>query len=322
MTELPMTDADLERLRALEDHEAIRRIFVDYARHLDSGDFAGYASLFSAEGVLVAQLGSAVGPAAIEALLEESLGAFHRSKPPASIHVMNNERIDVAGDTATTDVIWFYLTVDPDGVPTVLQAGRYADDLVREDGVWKIARHDISRIFGRSPMMPPPDTRLDDVARRVQRLEDQDAIWRLFMIYKEHLDQRDFKAYASLFTDDAVWIGNLGNVVGPAQIEDMLVRTMEVWESDQQRTHHIVLNPVIDVDGDNATARSNWGYVTRDETDAPVLLMLGRYVDELRRTPDGWKFSHRVAYSDIPYIDITDVKQATAPYIALPLEPH
>jgi ketosteroid isomerase-like protein len=154
----------------------------------------------------------------------------------------------------------------------------------------------------------------------VQKLEDQDAIWRLFMTYKQYLDQRDFKGYASLFTDDAEWIGNLGKVIGPAQIEDLLSKTLEVWDSDLERTHHLVLNPVIDVDGDRATARSTWGYVTRSETDAPVLLMLGTYFDELQRTPDGWRFSRRLAYSDVPYIDLTDVKAHPAPYIALPLD--
>lgn len=297
------------------DHEAIRRIFVDYAKYLDGGDFAGYASLFAEDGVLVAQLGEAVGPAAIEKILDESLGPYVRSDHPASIHVMNNHRIDIDGDTATTEVIWFYLTVDPDTVPTILQAGRYVDQLVRENGQWKIARHDISRIFGRSPMMPAPDTRLDQLTRRVQRLEDVDAIWRLFMTYKQHLDQRDFAAYAALFTDDAEWIGNLGKVVGPQQIEELLRQTLEVWESDTERTHHLVLNPVIEVDGDTATATSNWGYVTRSDDDAPVFLMLGRYLDQLRRTPDGWRFSRRVAYSDIPYLDLTDVKAHPAPYV-------
>jgi ketosteroid isomerase-like protein len=301
------------------DHDEIRRIFVDYARYLDSGDFAGYASLFSQGGVLKAQLGEAVGPAEIERTLDEALGPYLRGGAPPSVHVMNNHRIDIDGDTATTEVIWFYLTVDDDTVPTILQAGRYVDDLVRENGAWKIATHDITRIFGRSPMMPAPETRLDQLMQRVQRLEDQDAIWRLFMIYKRHLDQRDFTAYASLFTDDAEWIGNLGKVIGPAQIEQLLTETLEVWDDDRQRTHHLVLNPVIDVDGDTATAESSWGYVTRDADDAPVLLMLGRYLDELRRTPDGWRFSRRVAYSDVPYIDITDVKQATPPHIALPL---
>lgn len=307
--------ADTDRIQQLEDREAIRRIFVDYATYLDSGNHAGYASLFASDGVLVAQLGEAVGPAAIEKILDEALGPQVRGHLPQAIHVMNNQRIELDGDRATTEVIWFYLTTDPDTVPTVLQAGRYVDDLVRENGEWKIARHDISRIMGRSPMDPAPPTRLDDLMRRVQRLEDVDAIWRLFMTYKQHLDQRDFKAYASLFTDDAEWIGNLGKVVGPQQIEELLAQTLEVWDSDRERTHHLVLNPVIDVDGDTATATSNWGYVTRGDDDAPVFLMLGRYLDQLRRTPDGWRFSRRVAYSDVPYIDLTNVKSHSAPYI-------
>ena len=314
-----MSDKDAKskkrRIRELEGHEQIRQIFVDYAKYLDGGDFAGYASLFAENGVLLAQLGEAVGPAAIEKILEETLGPYIHNDHPPSIHVMNNHRIDIDGDTAKTEVIWFYLTVDPDTVPTVLQAGRYVDDLVRENGQWKIARHDISPIFGRSPMMAAPDTRLDQLTRRMQRLEDQDAIWRLFMTYRDHLDQRDFKAYASLFTDDAVWMGNLGKCVGPAQIEEMLVKTLEVFASDQERAHHLVLNPVIDVHGDTATAKSTWAFVTRGEADAPVLSMLGTYYDELRRTDDGWRFSRRVAYSDIPYIDITDVKNAEAPYV-------
>jgi ketosteroid isomerase-like protein len=314
-----MSDTDekskKQRIRELEAHEQIRQIFVDYAKYLDGGDFAGYASLFAEDGVLLAQLGEAVGPAAIEKILEETLGPYIHSDHPASIHVMNNHRIDIDGNTAKTEVIWFYLTVDPDTVPTVLQAGRYVDDLVREHGQRKIARHDISRIFGRSPMMPAPDTRLDQLTRRVQRLEDQDAIWRLFMTYKNHLDQRDFKAYASLFTDDAVWMGNLGKCVGPEQIEEMLNKTLAVFDSDRDRQHHLVLNPVIDVDGDTATAKSTWAFVTRSDADAPVFSMLGTYYDELRRTDDGWKFSRRVAYSDIPYIDITDVKNSQAPYV-------
>ncbi len=300
-----MTDTD--RLRELEDREQIRKIFIDYAKYLDSGDHAGYAGLFSDDGVLVAQLGEAVGPAAIQEVLDKNLGPQVRGHLPEAIHVMNNQRIDIDGDTATTTVVWFYLTSDPDGVPTVLQSGRYSDDLVRDNGGWKIKRHDISRAMGRSPMDPPPNTRLDALAARVQAMEDKDAIWMLFMEYKRHLDARDFKAYASLFTDDAVWIGNLGKAVGPAEIEALLVRTLEVYPSDRERTYHLVMNPVVQVDGDTAKAKSNWGFITRNENDRPVFEMLGRYSDQLVRTAEGWRFSRRVAYSDIPYISLDGI---------------
>jgi ketosteroid isomerase-like protein len=300
-----MSDAD--RLQQLEDREEIRQIFVDYARYLDSGDHAGYASLFAADGALAAQLGEAVGPAAIEAILDENLGPQVRGDLPPAIHITANHDIHVDGDTATATVVWYYLTTDPDSVPTILQSGRYLDDLVREDGRWKIRRHEITRAMGRSPMSEPPATRLDDLAARLRVLEDKDAIWGLFMEYKRHLDARDFKAYATLFADDAVWVGNLGLATGPAEIEDLLVRTMEVYESDRERTHHLVMNPVIEVHGDTATALSNWGYVTRSDTDAPVFEMLGRYVDELVRTPAGWRFQRREAYSDVPYISLDGI---------------
>ena len=184
---------DTARLQELEDREQIRQIFVDYAKYLDAGDHAGYASLFSDDGVLLAQLGEAVGPAAIEEVLDKNLGPQVRGHLPEAIHVMNNQRIDIDGDTATTVVVWFYLTSDDDGVPTVLQSGRYLDDLVRENGKWKITRHDISRVMGRSPMDAAPDTRLDDLAARVQAMEDKDAIWMLFMEYKRHLDAARFQ---------------------------------------------------------------------------------------------------------------------------------
>ena len=66
-----------------------------------------------------------------------------------------------------------------------------------------------------------------------------------------------------MFTDDAVWVGNLGKAVGPGEIEALLVRTLEVYESDLERTYHLVMNPVINVDGDTAKSKSNWGFITR-----------------------------------------------------------
>jgi ketosteroid isomerase-like protein len=295
------------RLRELEDREQIRHLFVACAAYLDAADHAGYASLFASDGVLAAQLGEAVGPAAIEAMLDATLSPEVRATCPPAVHVINNQRIDVDGDTATTSSLWFYLTTDDDGSPTVLQAGRYEDDLVREDGHWKLKRHDISRLMGRSPTAAPSETRLDRVERRLLAIEDREAIWRLFLEYKHHLDQRDFHAYAALFTEDAVWAGNLGKAVGPAQIEALLVRTMEVYPSDRERTYHLVMNEAIDVEGDTASARSSWGYVTRGPHDEPVLEMLGRYRDHLVRTPAGWRFAHRIAYSDVPYISLEGI---------------
>ena len=74
-----------------------------------------------------------------------------------------------------------------------------------------------------------------------------------------------------------------------------------------ERTYHLVMNPVIVVNGDTAKSKSNWGFVTRSNTDRPVFEMLGRYSDDLVRTPHGWRFSRRVAYSDVPYISLEGI---------------
>ena len=122
-------------VQELSDHEEIRRIFVEYARYLDAGDHAGSASLFASDGVMAAEIGDAVGPAAIEAAIDAALSPSTRATFPSAVHVMNNQSIDVDGDHATTEVLWFYLTTDDDGVPTVLQAAdllvhpTYADAL-------------------------------------------------------------------------------------------------------------------------------------------------------------------------------------------------
>jgi 3-phenylpropionate/cinnamic acid dioxygenase small subunit len=140
-----------------------------------------------------------------------------------------------------------------------------------------------------------------DLEARVQRLEDIEGVWQLFMEYRRLLDARDYASYSQLFVEDGEWVGNLGEARGPAEIEALLERTLERYPDDSTRTHHLVCNPVVEVDGDRATAQSTWVYVTRDEHDRPELSLLGHYEDVLTRDGDGWKFLRRVAYCDMPY---------------------
>jgi uncharacterized protein (TIGR02246 family) len=139
------------------------------------------------------------------------------------------------------------------------------------------------------------------LASRLQRLEDTEAIRRLFMEYRRLLDRRDFAAYARLFAEDGEWLGNLGRAKGHAEIEQLLVRTLDGWAGESSAHLHLVDNVVIDVDGDRATAQSTWVYITRDFSDNPVLSLIGHYEDVLTRTEAGWRFLRREAYLDFPY---------------------
>jgi 3-phenylpropionate/cinnamic acid dioxygenase small subunit len=139
------------------------------------------------------------------------------------------------------------------------------------------------------------------IEARLRRLEDIQGIWQLFMDYRHHLDQRDFHAYSLLFTEDGEWQGGLGSAKGPPEIEALLARTLETYPDDSTRTYHLVANPEIELDGDRATAKSTWCFITRDSEDKPVLSLMGHYEDVLTRDGDGWKFLKRLAYLDVPY---------------------
>ena len=148
------------------------------------------------------------------------------------------------------------------------------------------------------------DDRLSEALERLQRLEDTQAVLNLFQDYRRHLDTRDLAAYAKLFTEDGVWSGNLGSATGPAAIEELLVNTLEIHEHPRERHLHLVENPVVEVDGDTATATSNWVYITRDFSDNPVVSMIGSYRDVVVRTDAGWLFKRRDASLDFPYAEL------------------
>lgn len=292
---------DQARLQELEDREAIRQVFVNYARYLDGADYAGYASLFAQDGAF----GDAVGMPAIQQHIasygERIEGARSEGRFKTAVHLMNNHAITIDGDKATALVNWTYLALDPDQLPTVLQMGHYDDELVREQGVWKIARHTISRIMGRGQLETPAPSRLDEIAQRLQRMEDIEAINRLFLAAQDALDGRDLVGYGNCFTEDGEWSGIVGHAVGPAAVTAVLSPYCKPWESEAHRTYHTTTDVQIDVTGDTARAKAQWQHIHRDADGKPVIMHLGHYDDRLRRTPDGWRFERRAAYGDIPY---------------------
>jgi ketosteroid isomerase-like protein len=127
--------SDLEsRLRRTEDILEIQQLFFDYGAHLDAGRFEDYASLFAEDGkVMLGPMGSATGPAEIQALMEKALGGSAGS----SFHVISSPQINLDGDTATSQVMWTVLNQDDDGKPMLGMVGFHRDKLVREDGRWK-----------------------------------------------------------------------------------------------------------------------------------------------------------------------------------------
>src|SRR6185437_10635584 len=84
------------------------------------------------------------------------------------------------------------------------------------------------------------------------------------------------------------WIAPYRTARGPAEIEAWLTQSVP----SQPRRMHYVMNSIIECDGAQATARSNY-LVMVDGTNGPLPSVCGTYDDVLLRRPDGWRFQRR-----------------------------
>ncbi len=160
-----------KRVQQLQDQQAVREVLIRYGEYLDARDYAGYASLFAKDGVWTGGFGSATGPAAIQEMLEKNLG---KPEPgfinKANFHLMTTAVVEVDGDTAKARSRYTFFTASPDNRPTAALAGRYVDELVRENGTWKIKKRTTHGVIpyrdGNDPNRPPPPPALNDVTKK------------------------------------------------------------------------------------------------------------------------------------------------------------
>lgn len=143
-----MSESLDDRVRRLEDLLAIQQLFIDYGEHLDAGDFRAYSELFADDGeVLLGPMGRAKGPAEIEALmvglLADSVGS--------TVHIVSSPRVSLAGDTATSTVMWTVVAMGDDGTTRVTGVGHHVDTLTRTPAGWRFQRRK-----GIMNLPPPP----------------------------------------------------------------------------------------------------------------------------------------------------------------------
>jgi ketosteroid isomerase-like protein len=129
---------DRARLQRLSDVEEIRTLIAEYRRQLDARDYPAYSALFARDGEFVGNVGRATGPAAIEAMLVESLGPRIEAPGPTAFHLVANSIISVDGDTATGTSTFVVLRRGAGDVVEFQSMGEYDDVFVREDGRWRI----------------------------------------------------------------------------------------------------------------------------------------------------------------------------------------
>lgn len=120
---------------------------------------------------------------------------------------------------------------------------------------------------------------------------DVELIRRLTHEYAAYLDGGRLDELVSLFTADATWDGSgwgIPPVQGTAALKDFFASTM----SSNAGTVHLVLNHIINADGDTAEGTACFHAFGRS-LDGTLQDSLGIYTDSFVRTPQGWKFSRR-----------------------------
>jgi ketosteroid isomerase-like protein len=141
---------------------------------------------------------------------------------------------------------------------------------------------------------------MDDVREWLDRLEIRDVIER----YMRYNDDGDAERLISLFHEDATFQTSgqthQGRDAIAAQFQAAFSSTTPGrWTDEgnlfvQPRSLHIGSNPVIDLDGDRATAETDFQVVFRNAEGRSALSVIGRFRDRMRRSDDGaWRIECR-----------------------------
>jgi 3-phenylpropionate/cinnamic acid dioxygenase small subunit len=115
-------------------------------------------------------------------------------------------------------------------------------------------------------------------------------------------DTGDTDTYVQFMTPDIVWSmpanPGLGLPASERHGRDEIAtgqreRTAAGVQGEGSNTMHLVTTTLVDVQSDDAaTADSYFMFVTATTT-TPSIQNVGRYHDEFRRTPEGWKLARR-----------------------------
>jgi hypothetical protein len=124
----------------------------------------------------------------------------------------------------------------------------------------------------------------------LNELRDIEAIKRLKATYCHLVDAGGWDELVELFTEDATCdYGFFGTYEGREQIVNKFFR--ELVSSATSFNAHMVHNPIIDVNGDTASAA--W-YLTAQTTIQPAnqaVWVMGIYHDKFRRVGGAWRIS-------------------------------
>ncbi|HVY80075.1 MAG TPA: nuclear transport factor 2 family protein [Steroidobacteraceae bacterium] len=144
--------------------------------------------------------------------------------------------------------------------------------------------------------------------RALQDALDKMEIGEMQSRYMFALDWHDPAMYAALFTEDAVLEWPEGSAKGREAIYKACVNIGKFFDNlaaaagprKPFRLRHFVTNRVFDIQDDRARCWAYWLDLNNDNLQRwPYVAAYGYYEDDLVRTADGWRFTHRRIYNEM-----------------------
>lgn len=117
---------------------------------------------------------------------------------------------------------------------------------------------------------------------------DHEAIATLIAKHAVYADTGDVDQRVALYAPDGEFTGPDG---ATAQGLDAIRAAFESWQSIQGK--HLTANVIIDIDGDEATGRTDWVFLLAG-AEGFAIAAVGHYDDRFVRTEQGWRFAQRL----------------------------
>ena len=139
---------------------------------------------------------------------------------------------------------------------------------------------------------------LQDMQRRVLLLEDERDIGEVFSRYSHTIDYGRQQEWAECFTPDGVFdvFTVAGKPVHKENGRDELFRYLGTKKLPPRRyDKHVLAAPLIEVEGETATAQSYFIMFSSNDGSAPFIGVYGRYKDTLVKEGGRWYLKERLA---------------------------
>jgi hypothetical protein len=141
------------KVRAAAAFDAVENLAGGYGQYLDDSHWEELGSLFAARGERDSAGGGFIRtPARIASFSRKRYGPYNAHRTFANMHIRTQPVIHISDDglKAQDRTRLFQLAFGPASAPRggpMIVTGMYEDDLVFEDGVWKIKRADIDHLI-------------------------------------------------------------------------------------------------------------------------------------------------------------------------------